>query len=150
MLRDLIKFFDRLEDKTRTKLSHWPILYAFIGGTGVVLFWRGVWHTTDFLTERFILGIPPNQSINLPFPFWWDGFFSLVIGTFLMLLTGLFVSNFIGNEIIISGIRGEKKVAEKTESELENEVATLHKIQQTLNALVKKVDQIEEKLKNKE
>ena len=50
MTKNIVKFFDKLEDKTRAMLSRMPILYAFVGGIGVVLFWRGVWHTTDFLT----------------------------------------------------------------------------------------------------
>ena len=49
MLREIIHFFDKLEDKTRGTLSHYPFLYAFLGGIGVVLFWRGVWHTNDFI-----------------------------------------------------------------------------------------------------
>ena len=47
LTRKIVRFFDKLEDKIRGRLSHHPIFYALVGGIGVVLFWRGVWHTAD-------------------------------------------------------------------------------------------------------
>lgn len=112
---------DRLEDKVRGKLSHYPIVYAFIGGTGIIIFWRGVWHTVDYLMELFF-SVEYGETItswsNLP---WWDGPLSILIGAILLLTVGLFVTSFIGNEIIISGLRREKRTAEKTEKEIEEE-----------------------------
>ena len=32
LIKKFVDFFDKTEDKIRTKLSHYPILYAFIGG----------------------------------------------------------------------------------------------------------------------
>ena len=52
-MKSIIKFFDKIEDKIRGKLSHYPIFYAFIGGVGIVIFWRGVWHTADFFTGSY-------------------------------------------------------------------------------------------------
>src|SRR3989338_4137043 len=111
----LYRFFDKLEDKVRGRLSHWPIVYGFIGGVGIVLFWRGVWHTADYYSA-IILGRTADTSIDLNSLS--DGLLSLVVGSALLLISGLFVSSFIGNEIIISGLRGEKKLTERTEAEV--------------------------------
>ena len=122
-IRKIIRFFDRLEDKVRGKLSHYPILYAFIGGTGIVLFWRGVWHIADDI----------NMASGISF----------VIGTVILLMTGVFVSEFIGKKLIISGLVGEKKIEEKEEIELETEETQLRNLQNTLNKLEKKLDHME-------
>ena len=119
----IVKFFDKLEDKIRGALSHYPILYAFLGGVGVVLFWRGVWHTAD------------DWGI--------DSIASLVLGSILLLLTGVFVSAFIGSKLIISGLIGEKKLSEKAEEEIESEEAQLKNLQSTLNRVEKKIADLE-------
>ena len=93
MMKKIIKFFDKLEDWVRGKLSHYPILYALIGGVGIVLFWRGVWHVAD------------EMSLGS-----WT---SIIISLILLLMTGLFVSFFIGHYIIFSGLKQEKKIEEK-------------------------------------
>ena len=59
--KKIIKFFDKLEDVIRGHLSRFPILYGMLAGIGIVLFWRGVWHTADeyaFMTGplTFIIG----------------------------------------------------------------------------------------------
>jgi hypothetical protein len=46
----------------------------------------------------------------------------MVIGILILLITGLLVSTFIGDSIIISGIRKDKKLIEKTEQEIEAEI----------------------------
>lgn len=148
MLKKIIKFFDKLEDKIRGRLSHYPILYALIGGVGVVLFWRGIWHTADFITD-LIFSFQQNSSIDLGNLPWWDGPLSLVLGSVLLLSTGLFVFGFIGNEVIISGLKGEKKLAEKTEEEVETEETQLRNLQNTLNKLEKKLDHIDEEVEKK-
>ena len=119
----IVKFFDKLEDKIRGALSHYPILYAFLGGVGVVLFWRGVWHTAD------------DWGIG--------SIASLVLGSILLLLTGVFVSAFIGSILIISGLIGEKKLSEKAEEEIESEEAQLKNLQSTLNRVEKKIADLE-------
>ncbi|MBI5306569.1 hypothetical protein HZB04_03225 [Candidatus Wolfebacteria bacterium] len=125
-MHKIIKFFDKLEDKIRGKLSHWPIIYAFIGGIGIVLFWRGIWHTAD--------------EIGL------SSFFSILISVILLLSTGLFVSFFIGHYIIFSGLKQEKKIEEKEEKEIEEEL-DLQKAQ--INVLIEiknKLEKIEKKI----
>jgi hypothetical protein len=100
--KKIVRFFDKLEDVLRARLSHHPILYAFIGGIGVVLFWKGVWETAEQFPELF-------------------GVSSILLGLFLTLPTGLFVSFFIGDNIILSGYKREKKLTERTENELHAE-----------------------------
>ncbi len=140
MTKNIINFFDKLEDKTRSKLSRMPILYAFLGGIGIVLFWRGVWHTTDFLTE-YILGEAEINLFNIV-----DGPLSFVLGTAILLVTGVYVSAFIGNRLIITGLSGEKKLAEKTEEEIKSEEDMIISMKKTLNKVESEIVKIEEEI----
>ena len=144
-LRKISDFFDKLEDKIRRRLSHYPILYAFIGGVGVVLFWRGVWHSADFISE-IIFTIQLDGTIDLGNLPWWDGPLSLVVGCAMLLSTGLFVFDFIGNELIISGLKGEKKVAEKTEEEVRTDTGVLGGIKAEVDSISERLDEIEKKI----
>lgn len=99
MLKKIVSFFDKLEDRVRSALSHYPILYSLIGAIGIVLVWKGVWETA----ERFPILYGPA---------------SILLGTAILLVTGLMVSFFIGDTIIISGFKKEKKLVEKTEKDL--------------------------------
>lgn len=130
MVRKILHFFDKLEDHIRGALSRFPILYAFFGGTGIILFWRGVWDVADAWHV--------------------SGFASILIGSFVLLATGLFVSVFIGDQVIISGLRGEKKLAEKTEQEVEIEEGALQKVHAELHGLSKRLSRIEKSLHTKE
>lgn len=123
MYNKIFQFFDKLEDKIRGHLSRSPIMYALIGGVGVVLFWRGVWHTAD----------------NLPFIN--NSWVSIAIGSIILLLTGVFVSAFVGSRLIMTGLRGEKKMTEKTKEEIEEEEAQIKRMQ---NAVHKIEDEVEE------
>lgn len=147
IFKSVYHFFDRFEDKVRGKLSYYPLCYAFIGGAGVILFWRGIWHTMDALMEY--LFIPPlvvSSTSNIGLP-WWDGPLSVFIGVSILLALGLLVPSFIGNEIIISGIRGEKKLAEKSEQEINEDVAMDEKMTREIRILAGKVEEIKAKLK---
>lgn len=130
MIAAIIKFFDRLEDRVRGHLSHYPIPYAIIGGIGVVLFWRGVWHTADL------------------FPFM-TGPISTVIGIGILLLAGLFVSFFIGDNIMIAGLKREKKLAEKTESEIETEKEELDDVREVVMKMERDLEEIKHKVDGK-
>lgn len=144
-MKIIINFFDRLEDVVRKTLSRFPIFYAFIGGIGIVIFWRGVWHTADWLMEYYFLQNLDQTSMHVPGLPWWDGPLSILIGSILLLTTGVFVSNFIGNEIILSGLRGEKKLAEKTADELKTEVGAIAEIKQELAKISKKLNNLSKK-----
>lgn len=133
MTKKIINFFDKLEDKIRAYLSKIPLAYALLGGVGVVLFWRGVWHIADDL------------SVN--------SFLSLVMGSTILLMTGVFVSSFVGNRLIISGLSGEKKLTEKTKEEIESEIESeedkINKLQNTLNRVEEKLEEVERELSQK-
>lgn len=103
--------FDKLEDHIRGTLSRHPFIYTFVGGTGIVLFWRGVWHTADVF-----------ESLGGWYGIIFSPLGSMVLGITVLLATGLFVSMFIGDSIIISGIKKEKKVIEKEIEEVGTEI----------------------------
>lgn len=138
--RKIVRLFDLFENRVRGRLSHFPILYAFIGGAGAVIFWRGIWHTMDYLMLLLSSAQLGDASVDLDGLLWWDGPLSVFIGAVLLLATGVFVSNFIGNEIIITGLRGEKKVAEKTEVEVRTEAGSLAEIKEDVLRVGKILD----------
>ncbi len=131
MIKHIIKFFDKLEDKVRKRLSQTPIFYAVFGGVGIILFWRGVWLTADLLNEK--LGA-------------FDGPASILVGAIVLLMTGLFVSVFIGDQIILSGIRGEKKVSDKTEKEVETEEGLIKKMHNEIHGISKRIAHLEKNM----
>lgn len=121
--KGLIGFFDKFEDSLRARLSHHPIFYAFIGGIGIVLFWKGVWETA----ERFPI---------------LDGVSSAIVGLLLILPTGLFVSFFIGDNIILSGYKREKKLIEKTEEEITKDIDITQTIKIQLDSIERDIKEI--------
>lgn len=127
-------YFDKFEDKIRGYLSHRPILYTFIGGVAIVLFWRGIWHTADM------------------FP-WLTGPMSILISVVILLATGLFVSYFVGDMIIISGLNKDKKTTEKNEAELQQEMQkeehVIDRLEQKIDTLTDKIEELEEKVEDK-
>jgi hypothetical protein len=143
MVKKVIKFFDKLEDRTRGFLSHYPIVYGFLGGIGIVLFWRGVWHTADVISLAFLAEEPISTFAVL------DGPISIFVGSIILLLTGVFVSEFIGNKIIISGLVGGKKLSEMQKEEIETEEAQLENIESTLVRMEKKISELEETIEKK-
>jgi hypothetical protein len=133
MIKKVINFFDKFEDNVRGHLSRFPILYTFIGGIAIVLFWRGVWHTADILQAKggwlgWIFYEPTN----------------LIIVVIILLATGLFVSYFIGDTILISGMKGEKKTTDKTEKEVKEEEEKLVVLSETVQEMKLEVDEIKE------
>lgn len=102
MMHRIFCFFDRFEDRVRHVLSRHPVLYAFVAGVAIVLFWRGVWMFADelwFMTPLV----------------------SIAVSVVVMLLSGTFVWFFVGDQILVSGLREEKRIDEKTEEEVLHE-----------------------------
>ena len=125
-MRHFFRFFDKLEDSIRGYLSHFPLLYAMIGGVAIVVFWRGVWEVAD----------------QLNFSAGW----SLLGSVIVMMLTGLFVSFFIGDRIILSGVKHEKKITEKTEEEIKQEETILINMALRLDKIEKDIAEVSRKL----
>ena len=125
----IINFFDKLEDRARARLSKSPVLYALIGGAGIVLFWHAI--------TELALAVPfMNEWYALPW---------LIVSLIMLLMSGIFVSYFVGDSLIMSGLKGEKKIIEKTgdeiraeESELKIILNRLEKIEQKLEELISK------------
>ena len=128
-------------------MSHHPIAYAVIGSLGVVLFWRGIWHTVDFISVIVLAwqGGSPTVDLNQI----WDGLISAVIGFLLLLSTGLFVSDFIGSEIISTALKEEEKLTGKTESEVESELQRIAQIEHKLTEVSEHIDEHLEKIEKK-
>jgi uncharacterized membrane protein len=138
MFISVVNFFDRLEDSVRSRLSHRSIIYALIGGTMVIVFWRGVWHTADILMAK---------------GGFWGWFFyepvTLIWTSVVLLLTGLFVSSFIGERIVISGLKKEKKVTDRTEEEVQKEENKIISLNSKIDLLIKEVANLKDELAKK-
>ncbi len=145
LFKKIYNLGDKLEDRVRGKLSHYPIIYAFIGGAGIITFWRGVWRCIDYVMEIVVR----NSNDIIPHLYWWDGVLSIAVGTGLLLLVGLFVSSFIGNEVIISGIKGEKRMAEKNEDDIKTDIILDVEIKNELKDISKRLNQIQSVLDRK-
>lgn len=83
------------------------------------------------------------STINYPafgmvsFPSWW---------AWRSFWLPAFVASFIGDHIIISGIRHEKKVTEKTEEEVTEEAGSLSLIHKELHKISDRLESIEKKV----
>ena len=66
-----------------------------------------------------------------------------------MLSTGLFVSFFIGDRIILSGLKKEKKIAEQTETEIEFENSILGSLDHRMGLMELQLREIKELLDKK-
>jgi len=131
MFKKLLAFFDKGEDRVRHALSKHPIVYALIGGFATVIFWRGVWDMMDML--------------YIQYGFWFlHPVASLAISIVVMLATGTFVSFFIGEQIIMSGLREEKRIDQKTEQEIEIEDYKIKHMSEEIGEIRKDIAKIKE------
>jgi len=142
--------FDNLkafENRIRRRLSRYPLAYAFLGGVGVVLFWRGVWYSTDFIAFAFSAG---NGGAPV---FDWklgaDSIISLIVGILLLLSTGLFVNELLGKEIIESEVEKEEQFAEKTKKEIGKEETDIERMEKEIHHIIKKVEEIDGEIHQK-
>lgn len=131
-MHGIIKFFDKLEDHVRGFLSEFPVIYSLIGGIFIVVFWRGVWEVFD----SFVI-----------FDGFYGGLVSLIFSVVVLMATGLFVSFFIGDTILMSGIKHEKKIAEKTRDELRRDAERVEVVISKIENIEKSILEIKEKLK---
>ncbi|MBI4085351.1 MAG: hypothetical protein HY432_02500 [Candidatus Liptonbacteria bacterium] len=134
----------------RTKLKEYPVAYAVIGAIGIVLFWRGVWYMADFFSI-FFFGHDSTFVVN--YNQFWDGAVSTLIGFVMLFATGLFVTDFIGSQILSTVEKEEEKVekiARETESEEKTETQRLKdlekKFEDVTNHLDEHLESIEKKL----
>jgi hypothetical protein len=150
MFKLIANFFDKLEDRVRIALSHKSFLYAFIGGVSHVIFWRGVWHTSDMIMH----GVPlfHDYDGNPISGFWGYVFyepFTIVWSSVIMIMSGLFVATFIGERIILSGLKKEKKVTDRTEEEVRKEENRIDALGEKINSLVADLKEIKNELAKK-
>jgi len=127
-MKRLTNIFLKIEDKSRNYFEKIPFFHAFFAGVGVVLFWRGVWETSDRL------GIAPVWSI--------------ILGASILLIIGLFLQTFVGNTIIIKKVESEKKLEQKTKIDVEKVKKEEELEEITLEILAKKLESIESKIEN--
>lgn len=134
-------------NKLHIFLSHHSYIYATVVGIGIVLFWRGVWHTTDTF-HMYVSNYGNSFTISANEHPWWDGPLSFVVGCIILYITRAFVSSFIGNELILSGLRAEKRLTKMTEDDLKTEVSTISDIRDTLNVMTKKLEELDVQVKD--
>lgn len=137
-MKKIIRFFDRMEDRNRSYLSHVPIMYAIIGGIAIVIFWRGIWDFADVL-----------EGLGGVWAIIFHPIFSLILSVIVLLATGLFVSFFIGDRIIMSGLKHEKKVEEKTEIEVQEEEVMITVLSRKIDMISRDVAELKSMLNNK-
>jgi len=138
MFISLIRFFDKLEDRIRSVFSRSPIIYAFIGGATHVIFWRGIWITSDIIRDRGgFIGWLFYEPV------------ALVWASLILLLTGLFVAGFIGERVIISGVKKEKKITEKSLLEIKKEEEKIDILNSKIDFLLKEITNIKNDLAEK-
>lgn len=116
--------FLQIEERARTYFERIPFVHAFLGGVGVVLFWRGVWEIADRMR------IDPIASI--------------VIGSLLLGAIGLFLHTFVGNAIIIKNVEKDKRMTKKAEHEIASVEKDVKKEEVTLDQLSAKIDRLEQ------
>ena len=73
----------------------------------------------------------------------WGGIILTLVSLSVALLIGIFVSFFVGDTIIISGVNKEKKITERTEEEIHAEAEMIH----DMNRKIAEVDTVVKALK---
>jgi hypothetical protein len=90
-----------------------------------------VWHTADYLEESTEIGAVVFSDVG-----------SMLTGIVILLMSGLFVSVFIGDSILISGLKKEKKLTEKTEEEVVEEKKDIEIIEEQISEISAKLEKI--------
>jgi hypothetical protein len=142
-----MRFLRTLEGKFRATLKRHPLVYAFVAGVGIVLFWRGVWHLTDFIGLIFFYS--NDQVTTIDWPAGIDSVVSLVLGSFLLLSSGLFISEFLSGQILITDVKKEEKMAEKTEEDVQRESSELPSIEKDIQHIAAEIKDLQEHIHKK-
>ncbi len=66
---------------------------------------------------------------------WMNGWVTLAISALMLMLSGVFVSQFVSNHIIMSGIRREKKMVEKVSEEIKTDAESIREISERLKRI---------------
>lgn len=123
-MKYVTNIFLRIEERARTYFERVPFLHAFLGGVGVVLFWRGVWEIADRMRI--------------------DPIVSIIVGSLLLGSIGLFLHTFVGNAIIIKNVEKDKRMTTKAEHEIAAVEKDIKKEEVTLEQLSAKIDRLEQ------
>lgn len=123
-MKYVTNIFLRIEERARTYFERVPFLHAFLGGVGVVLFWRGVWEIAD------------RMHI--------DPIVSIVVGSLLLGAIGLFLHTFVGNAIIIKNVEKDKRMTTRAEHEIAAVEKDIKQEGVTLDQLSAKIDRLEQ------
>jgi hypothetical protein len=110
-----------------------------VGGIGIVLFWHGVWHGTDFLA--LVFGSVRDGVTSIDWAEGGDSLISFIVGSILLLSTGLFVSELLSGEALIA----QRK---KEEREIKKEASELPEIKEKLSRIEKEVTAVREDMKD--
>lgn len=119
--------FLQIEERARSYFERFPFVHAFLGGVGVVLFWRGTWELADQMR------IDPVVSI--------------IIGSLLLGSIGLFIHTFVGNAIIIKNVEKDKQMTKKAGHSIIAAEQNIKKEEITLQQLSEKIDRLEQLVK---
>jgi hypothetical protein len=98
-----------------------------------------VWHVADRLEENSVTYF--GEKIGNIVSVMASDFGTLIIGAIIMIFTGLFVSEFVDDEIIISGIKKEKKSIDRTEEEIMKEEMKEEEMVKNLKEHVKHIEE---------
>lgn len=126
-MKYVTNIFLQIEERARTYFERVPFLHAFLGGVGVVLFWRGVWEIADRMRI--------------------DPIISIVAGCLLLGSIGLFLHTFVGNAIIIKNVERDKQMTKKAEHEIAVVEKDIKREEVTLGQLSAKIDRLEQVIK---
>ncbi len=123
-MKYVTNIFLKIEERARTYFERVPFLHAFLGGVGVVLFWRGVWEIADRMRI--------------------DPIVSIIVGSLLLGSIGLFLHTFVGNAIIIKNVEKDKRMTTKAEHEIASVEKDVKREEVTLGQLSAKIDRLEQ------
>lgn len=130
MFKKTISFFKRLGNKIRSRLGSRPVLYAVIAAIGIVLLWRGIWMIADDI------GV--------------SGWMSAAAGSAVLLITGVFVSAFIGNRVLLTSLGDQKKMSRQEqkcmELDLKHEHEAIDAISESLEDIKEDISSMKQKL----